>query len=265
MRLILFAAALFAASPALAQMNADEATALQRALERGRLIYAYDQAAWYGTDDMLANVKDPQGKLGGWIVDGPADAAELIFYDKDAADPHAVYVASFRGGKLASSHVLGPSEDRSLSPARKRMITAVRSASAAMQASGSARCVDRPFNTVVLPPASADAPVSVYFLTPQTDLKTIPFGGHYRTDVSADNKAGAIRPFTKSCIAFPIGANKGGKKSKIITISHLLDPTPTEIHVFSSLAAGMPVIVVTGEKRAWAVDGGKSILPFDLK
>lgn len=265
MRLTLLAAALLAASPALAQTTAEEAAALQSALERGRLLYTYDQAAWHGTDDMLTRIKDPQGTLGGWIVDGPADAAQLIFYDKDSADPHAVYVASFKGTKLVASHVLTPSEDRSLSPARKRMIAAVRSASTAMQASAPARCVDRPFNTVVLPPSSTDAPVSVYFLTPQTDMKVIPFGGHYRTDVSADNKAGAIRPFTKSCITLdrdPAVPEKGGKPVALV-ISHLLDPTPTEIHVFSSLVAKKPVYVITPGERIWAVDRGDTIRLVD--
>ncbi|ATY33576.1 hypothetical protein [Sphingomonas psychrotolerans] len=267
MRPASLALALVSASPVHAQAGGDEAGALQAAIERGRLLYSYDQAAWHGTDDMLGKIKKPQERLGGWIVDGPPESAELVFYDQNTADPHAVYVATFNGSKLLSSRVLGPGEDRSLTPQRKRMIAAVRTATAALEASQVKRCVEKPFNTVVLPPASANDPVSVYYLTPQIDTKVIPFGGHYRVDVSADNKAGPVRAFTKSCIAFPIeppGKSKNAK-STILTITHLLDPTPTEIHVFSSLVAGRLVMVITAAERIWSVDGDRGIRPFDLR
>lgn len=267
MRRILLALALMLAPAAQAQtVNADQAAALRVAIERGRLLYDYDQAAWHGTDDMLTRIKDPQDKVGGWIVDGKPGATELVFYDKDAADPHAVYVARFDGSKLLSSRVLAPNEDRSLSPLRKRMIAAIRIASDALVGAQVQRCAaGQRFNTVTLPPKTENGPISVYYLTPQPDLKTVPFGGHYRIDVSADGKAGPVRPFTKSCIAIPIDAGKAkDSKSAMLTISHLLDPTPTEIHVFSSLVAHLPVMVVTGSNRAWAVDGDRSIRPFDL-
>lgn len=266
MRQTLLAFALALAPIAQAQtIPADEAAALKAAVERGRLLYAYDQAAWHGTDDMLTKVKEPQSKIGGWIVDGQPGATELVFYDQNPADPHAVYVASFNGSKLLSARVLGPEDDRSLTAPRKRMIAAVQSASAAIDAAEVQRCADSRFNTVVLPPATANEPISVYFLTPQTDLKTIPFGGHYRIDVSADGKAGPIRAFTKSCIALPIAPPAKAKdaKSPILTITHLLDRTPTEIHVFSSLVARMPVMVVTGTSKIWAVDGDRSVLPLE--
>lgn len=86
---------LAAAQPSAVQMSSAEQAAVQQALDRGTLIYAYDQAAWHGTDDMLAKIENPNEVLGGWIVDGPVNAPELVFYDKDEADPHAVYVAQF--------------------------------------------------------------------------------------------------------------------------------------------------------------------------
>lgn len=264
MRLTLLALALISTSPVRAQ-TADEVTALKVASERGQLLYAYDQAAWHGTDDMRTKIKDPQDKLGGWIVDGPPEAAELVFYDKDVADPHAVYAATFDHGKLLSARVFGPADDRTLTPLRKRMIAAAGSASAALTAGRAQRCSDRPFNTVVLPPASQGDTISVYFLTPQTDTRTIPFGGHYRVDVGSDGKPGAVRAFTKSCIALPVDApaNKDGTTAGMF-LTHLLDPTPTEIHVFSSLVARKPIFVMTGAKRVWAVDGDRSIRPLDL-
>ena len=40
-----------------------------------------------------------------------------------------------------------------------------------------------------------------------------------------------------------------------MTVSHLLDETPTEIHVFSMFAAGLPVYVITVENdHIWSVE-----------
>jgi len=124
---------------------------IQRAAERGRMIYAYDQAAWHGTDDMLAKIPHPETVVGGWIVDGPAESPELVFFDKNEADPHAVYVAQFRSNKLVSSRLLGSSDDTRLSPQRILLIKARKIGLDAFFASKVERCTQRPYNTVVLP------------------------------------------------------------------------------------------------------------------
>lgn len=54
--------------------DAGQSEALARASQRGALLYAYDQAAWHGTDDMLAKIGDPASRIGGYIVDGPRPA-----------------------------------------------------------------------------------------------------------------------------------------------------------------------------------------------
>jgi hypothetical protein len=50
----------------------------------------------------------------------------------------------------------------------------------------------------------------------------------------------------------------------MLAISHLLDSTPTEIRVFSSLVAKLPVLVMTGSNRVWQVTG-QQIRPSDMK
>lgn len=253
--LALIAAVPLRAAPPKAAMSPAEAAAVRLALDRGALIYAYDQAAWHGTDDLAAKLPDFPSKVGGWIVDGPADAAQLVFYDKDEADPHAFYVADFRGRQLVSGRILGAADDRTLSPARKAMIAAKNAAARALIASKATQCKPQTFNTVVLPPAAPGGPTLVYFLTPQTDTKAIPMGGHYRVEVAADGRAGKPRAFTKSCMEMPFEGAKG-ERPEALVISHLLDPTPTEIHVFSSLAIGLPVFVAeTQGNRMWAVEG----------
>ena len=49
--------------------------------------------------------------------------------------------------------------------------------------------------------------------------------------------------------AFTIFVGGDGKEC-VAYVTHLLDPVPTEIHVFTALASGLPVAVGTGEKRS---------------
>lgn len=229
-----------------------DAAAVQRALDRGAIIYSYDQAAWHGTDDMLVKLPDAAEVVGGWIVDGPANTPEIIFYDRNADDPKALYVANFRDHKLVSSRVLDDGDDRTLSAGRKAMIAAKRAAVASLQKKPLFACSDRPFNTVVLPPSSPGVPTLVYFLTPQTEADAIPLGGHHLFEVLG-GEVTATRSFTKSCVTPKPDPKEPSPVSLFIT--HLLDPVPTEIHVFSSLAAKKPVYVSTPDARIWAVEG----------
>lgn len=252
---VLAAGAAEAASP---RVSAAEKAAIQAAVDRGSLIYAYDRAAWQGTDDLRAKHADASTRVGGWIVDGPAEAARLVFYDKDVADPKIVYVAEFARGRLKASRLLGAGDDRTLTAGREAMIAAVRAATASLVANVETRCKKEPFNTVVLPPASPGAPTLVYFLTPQTDLKAIPMGGHYRVEVGADGRAGKPRPFTNSCMEMPIQGEKPKDRPEALMITHLLDQVPTEMHVFSSLAAQLPIFVSTVDNKiVWEVWGAR--------
>jgi hypothetical protein len=243
------------AKPAIPAVSEAEQQAIRDASARGVLLYAYDQAAWHGTDEMMTKLPDARSKVGGWIVDGPAEAPELVFFDKDKAAPHTLFVADFRNGKLVSSRVAAPGEP-ALSPERRRLIAARAAALEALKAKGFQRCSAQAMNTVVLPPPAADGNTYVYLLTPQPDMNTIPFGGHYRVAVGPDGTPGEIRPFTNSCIAMS-ARPPAGAKSAALVITHLLDPVPTEIHVFSSLVAHVPVMVATKDGRIWAVDGGR--------
>ena len=235
-----------------AQTATVERAAIEQALARGRLLYAYDQAAWHGTDDMMSKAADPGGTIGGYIVDGPAEAPTLIFFDRNRADPHAVYIAQFRDNKLVSSRLLGANDDRTLSPARKAMILARDTGIAEWKRIGGLYCGARSPNTVVLPPEWVGGPFLVYVLTPQPDTDSYPLGGHFRVEVEADGTPGGARPFAKSCldVKTPAGAN-----TVAIAVTHLLDPVLTEIHVFTALASHHPIAVGTPNGKTWWVTG----------
>jgi len=244
-------AALIAPLAAHAQIAPAEQAAIDLALSRGQTLYAYDQAAWHGTDDLLTRIKDPEKRVGGYIVDGPASAPTLIFFDRGQADPHAVYIARFRDNKLVSGRMLGDKDDRTLSPARKAMIAARARGLAAWQAAKPLYCGTAHPNTVVLPPERAGGPYLVYVMTPQTENNAWPFGGHFRVEVNADGTTGASRSFTRSCITVDVGS----KKPEALMITHSLDPVPTEIHVFTALSAHLPIAVATSAQRVWWVTG----------
>ncbi|HEX4739302.1 MAG TPA: hypothetical protein VH331_17265 [Allosphingosinicella sp.] len=260
-----FAAPPAAAPPAQQQMSGAEAAAVHQAAERGALIYAYDQAAWHGTDDLAAKMPDYQTRVGGWIVDGPAEAPELVFFDKNEADPQALFVADFRDNRLVSSKVLGPADSRTLSPARKALIAALRTAKRALVQSGFKACKPELFNSVVLPPAKAGDPILIYFLTPQTVTQSVPFGGHYLFEIGPDGKVVGQRRFTNTCLEMPLNPPDGAKSAGI-GVTHLLDPVPTEIHVFTSLTTHLPVFVATASnKHLWKVDGSAiGIVTWDI-
>lgn len=243
-----------------------EQALVARASARGALMYAYDQAAWHGTDAMLTALPNPTAIVGGWIVDGPADAPRLVFYDK--ARTRAVYIAQFDRGRLTGSHVMKASDDDALSPLDRQMIAAEGAARTALLADKAVfTCASKPFNTVVLPPEAPGGVIAVYFLTPQTSNDAIPLGGHYEVDVDAGGHAGPVRAFTKTCIAAPTHPTMppGGKPVEFF-ITHLLDPVPTEVHVFSSLALRLPVAVGTAAPtpRVWIVTGAAIGAPQSL-
>ena len=249
-----------APAPAPAPMTAADQAALDVARHRGALLYAYDRAAWLATDDMVATAPELKARAGGWIVDGPADTPELVFFDKDAVDPHILYTARFDHGRLTTHHLVAPGEAVALTPARRALIAARAVGLAALTSDPRVRlCADASPDTVVLPPEHDGDPTLVYLLTPQMKLGSYPVGGHYRVAVSREGKTGAVRRFANSCIDMT-----PPKDADFFVVTHLLDPVPTELHVFTSLAAHLPLAVVTQGNRFWIVNGDAVILAKTL-
>jgi hypothetical protein len=112
--------------------------------------------------------------------------------------------------------------------------------------------VPQPFNTVVVPPA-AGAPVEVYYLTPQTRNGWWPVGKHYRLQVRPDGSRVDMRAFSRTCLEVG-GLMPKGAKPVALFVNNVVDPYPTEIHVFTALASRVPMVVQTSTGRWW-VDG----------
>jgi hypothetical protein len=231
--------------------------------ERGRLLYAYDQAAWHGTDDLMANHRDVVPKQGGYVVDGSVDDPRIVFFD--TATRRAVYVAHVREGKVVDATVPAGVEAE-LAPLDRTLIAAREAAVAAMRADATARpCAAKPFNTVVVPPSAPEGPISVYFLTPQTTTDAVPMGGHYRVDVDASGTAGAVQRFTRTCLSIIRPRLPAGSKPEGAFVTQLIGDRPTGIHVFASYTLRLPVFVGVGQPpnvAMWTVNGARIAGPM---
>ncbi|KQN25058.1 hypothetical protein ASE86_01970 [Sphingomonas sp. Leaf33] len=233
------AAALACAAAAAAPAQvADSSDRLQQVSTRGALLFAYDSAAWLGTDDMLKRVPDAKTRIAGWIVDGPADRARIIFYDREPT-PRAVYVAQMSGGKLVDP-MLPTGDAALLSTDQLAMIAARTAARAALASARITSCTTR-FNTVVLPPDEPGGPTRVYFLSARTAADKVVIGGHYRVDVDTAGRASVPFAFSKGCLTQDRPPKDA--KSPVLFATTLTDTIPNETHVFTATSYGLPLIV----------------------
>jgi hypothetical protein len=263
MRAVLFTAAValltLASTAGIAFAEPSEAEALQRASKRGQLIYQLDRAAWVATDEMVANLSKPDlDKVQGWVVDRQGDGLRVTFYRSTGDGFAAAFIVELKDGELLSSRkVDAASPEARLSGQALTMIRAREVATT----QGKTSCTNGPLNSVVLPPQNGVT--SVYLLSSQVETDAFPLGGHYLFDIGATGGVIDRRAFTNTCLNVALTPNNGVTKGLYVT--HFQDPTPTEIHVFLSLWAGVPIYVETRMKanapaakpRVWSVDGAQ--------
>lgn len=240
--------ALLAATPAVAQpaeIAPEERTRLDWVGARGRLLFELDRAAWVGTDDMMARIPDYRtAGMRGYIVERDGPALVLTFFGGPQDAPVAFYRGTVENRRVVGRDVYPAGQRPALTPLQRRL------ASVREMAGGLGRvpCGRTPFNTVIVPPDSEDAPIDLYLLTPQVRTGEFPLGGHFRATINPDGTVASNRAFTRSCLTMPRPDGAAG-----LFVSHLLDPTPTEIHVFTSFTAGVPVYVGI-ERRVFEVN-----------
>ena len=116
------------------------------------------------------------------------------------------------------------------------------------------RC-DEAYDTIGLP-SSVEAQW-VVFLIPRPSNGLVRLGGSNRVETEG-KVVTAWRPYTRSCIALDPGPD-----SVAMIVTHLLDRTPTEIHVFWSLWKGKPLYVTTAENGIWKIEDGRISLVED--
>lgn len=92
-RTLLVAAIAACAAVADAQ-SPEHLAAVERAAAIGQELYERDQAAWHGTDAMLADIRDPRGEgLSGWIAERTPDGVQVLFLKPQGERVTAAYRA----------------------------------------------------------------------------------------------------------------------------------------------------------------------------
>ncbi len=254
MRLIAVLLALLLAVPAAAQSR-EERARLDWVAARGQLLFEVDRAAWVTTDDLLTRLGRPEQQLiRGWTVERDGTGFVATYFGGEGDARVALYRGRVENRQVVSREVFADGARPPLTPLQRRLADAF----AAARRIDEQPCTPAQFNVAVIPPDRPDGPIDVYALSPQTDANVFPFGGHYRVTIAADGTMSGKRGFMRSCFNAPRPApGPNGERPVGLVLTHLLDPIPTEIHVFMSISIGMPVFVGTTDRRLWSVEGNR--------
>lgn len=221
---------------------------LDAAVQRGRTLGAIARAGIVATQDMLSRVSDPAGAgISGWLAEPEGNAVTVTFYaeGEGSAPPTAVYKVTILGGRPTAREVFLAGERPALTGHLLRMAAARK----ATEGLDHQACGGEDFNVLVVPPAAPDAPIDVYQISPQSARGTYPVGGHFKTTIAPDGSVVASRGFTNACLNINAAEVAAGQRREPIAITHLLDPLPTEIHVFLAIWTGHPLVVVAGDPQ----------------
>jgi hypothetical protein len=229
-----------------------ELAALDATVQRGRLLGLIDRSGRFATQDMLSRISDPNAAgIAGWIAEPEGNGVAVTFYADGDPGPVIVYRVTILGGRIVSRDVHIAAAGRPpLNPIQARM-AAARAATGRLE---NRPCAGEDFNVFVVPPATADGPIDVYQISPQTRRGYYFLGGHFKTSIAADGSVAATRSFTNACLETAVAEPAAGARPAPIAVTHLLDPLPQEIHVFLSIWTGHPLVVVAGDpQRLFAV------------
>ncbi len=251
MRLLLALLAFCLAAPAPAQ-TPGERTQLDWAAQRGRLLFEIDRAAWVTTDDLRERLRrDDLGLVRGWTVERDGAGYAVTYYAGEGDARAALYRGRVENRRVVSREVFPAGSRPLLTPFQRRLADA----RGAVGRLGKRPCTPAAFNATVIPPETPDGPIDVYALSAQTEVGTFPFGGHFRATLSPAGEIVAQRDFTRACLNMQTPST-AQDRPVALAVSHLLDPTPTEIHVFMSIWIGLPVFVATSG-GTWEVAGAR--------
>lgn len=245
-----------ATAQSLPDASGEDPARLRTAEATGARVYRHDRAAALATDALRAVRKYRNDKrVGGWVTEAREDSIRVSFIDK--AEPESavvlyqVDVADTREG-AGTVQAFDPPQ-----AATKSQRDAARARRTAM-AFAFTPCAKH-YNTVIVP-ATIDGQPSwdVFLLPAATDKKTIPFGGTYRLELSADGASVTnSRTYTRSCIDFQRPKAKRAEVAMLF-MTHLLEPFPTEAHVLLNLHLGTPVMLMTVPNRSvWKIERGR--------
>lgn len=222
--------------------------ALKAAEERGLQIYVHDHASAIVSDAVLPLISPTARKhVQGYVTEEKAGSIVVTFYGTGEDDRLYAWYRAAVGpdgrlfGKVSQYEVpqaLSEYEERAVAARQTGMKYEFR------------RCAQN-YNSVVLPKPDG---WQVYLLPGTTVNNVVPLGGTYRVDTDVTGRTmTASRAFTKTCIDLQKPAG-----TEALTLSHLLDPQPTETHVFWQLWSRQPIYLVTTQNSLiWSIEKGR--------
>lgn len=245
-------AALAGAAPA-ARPSAEDSVRIDAAASRGRLLFELDRAAWVTTDDMIRRFQGRKDMpIKGWVIEHAASGGgyAVTYFGDGPAGPVAWYAGAVRDGKVLAGQVFAEGARPLLTPAQLRLKEA---ADVARAFTGYRPCTPTRFNLAIVPPRSGSEPIEAYLLSAQVESNVYPVGGHYRLRIDG-GKVVSHRRFMNSCMNVDTRIKPKQGEAAALFLNHILDPVPTEIHVFVSMWMRKPLFVMANQ-RVWAVEG----------
>jgi hypothetical protein len=237
-------------------VDADQRAEMELAAARGRQLFAIARAGMLATQDMLSRVADPAAAgITGWVAEPEGNAMAVTFYGDGDSGPVAIYRSTILGGRAVSRETFLTGDRPPLSAVAERMARA----RAASETDEQRACTNQPFNVLAIPPEAADDPIHIYRISAPASRSRLPLGGHFRSTVGADGSVTESRGFSRGCLNVDVGEVPAGSQAGPIAVTHLLDPLPTEIHVFLSLFAGRPLVIAAGDPTRLFMVAGDAI------
>lgn len=237
--------------------------AVSTARARGVGLFVHDVSTATASDELMRRkIPERDKRVQGWLSEIPhgQQAVVVTFVGEEGGAPSALYRVRVPMDGKPEFESLQPAV--ALRGAELARWTARQNALAELQKREDL-CSAR-YNSVVLSPDPApDGLIHVYMLAATDKPGVVVAGGHFRYDYSPDGtKLESQRQFTKSCFTVDAPDEEKGKPAGFI-LTHLLDPTPTEIHVFLSRLHDQGIYVGT-EFGVWRVLDGQIEL-IDLR
>lgn len=250
--LLVFLGTAFTAPTAFAEITAAERAANAEAMELGKLIYRYDQAAWHSTDALMAAIKVADyPDLRGWVVEPYDDDTLLVTYFGQRDGPrYAVLRYIVRDSTVVEGGLVPAGADASLSALANRMIDARDAANEQFGKERLGLCTEGNANSVILPPDEGGL-IRAYIMSASTTAGVFPLGGHYRFTVGPNGKVQSWRPYLKGCLAIDSRPKPDAPKPAFFVVSHLLDPQPTEMHYFVRYNVPLDMGIVMQDGDIW--------------
>jgi hypothetical protein len=237
--------------------------AVERANELGEKIHRHDMAAWRATDALMKKVGKADARVRGWLTDeyvaGSAYGIKVSFIGETADGPSVLYLMRISSGGPPYDYVYVDPPER----LDDSQLARWRARGAAEQAVGKRddRCGET-YNTVVIPVGTGSSKgILVYMLAATTQPDLLIGGGHFLYEYSGDGtRLLSQRAFTKSCIDIPFGKDSSKGEVAALTLTHLLDRTPTEVHSWLSYNYGKTLYLGTMENSMmWIIMKGHII------